>query len=68
MPRKWSILYEIAPGVFAELDTETKKLLGLPPRPARMPYEPRKKKRSKRGPYKYHEKRTTDAGGSISRY
>lgn len=65
---KWQIEYEIAPGIFAVLDSEQKKLLGLPPRPLRMPYQAMPKKRSKRGPYKYHEKRTADAGGGISRY
>lgn len=65
---KWKAEYEIAPGIIAVIDSDTRKLLGLPKRPTRMPYEKQNKKRRKRGPYTYHEKRETDAGGSLSSY
>lgn len=72
MAAKINIEYELAPGVFTKLDPALKKMLGLPARPTRLPYQPRGQRRGcgkKRGKYTpQHKPRPPRTGDMISHY
>jgi hypothetical protein len=63
------VALEVAPGVFVDLSRETQKQLGLENIRLPIPYQPKRRRGKKRGPYKRHErKHSADAGGGQSRY